>query len=922
MAEYLYDAFISYRHLQLDKAVAKKLHTLIETYHIPASVQKLTGKKKMGKVFRDEEELPLAVSLSDNIKIALEKSEWLIVICTPALLESRWCMFEIDYFIELGRRDKILLVLADGTSENAFPKQLLTREVDGETVSVEPLAANIVAEHTAQSLKLLDREKLRILAPMLGVNFDDLRRRARQRKIRIISAVTAAVVVALIVIGVSVYTSQKRAAKLREEAAEQQRIAEEQRTKAEEERVRAEEEKQRAEEQKKRAEEEQRKKEEEQARAVYNDLGERLEKASALLASDEKRAAADTLLGALTLSDENGSVRHDEIISVLRRTLYIEPFTAVSDFHNDSMRVNDIVVSPDGRYAAGIANQNSVALIDLNNNEIRYQVSAGHQTIHDVCFSADGTRFLALCDMGRFVTVWNTEDGSEAFQYTSKKDLSYHIANVFFWKDSSTILVQDMERFYLVSEDGTETLFYTMGDQMPEYDRSRNFLNQLIGQPIENVITVHNDDYSGTQVLVSGDRSRVVIAGKGGETAMIVLDGTGKRVSLLRYQGIEGCYMPGVFTEKWSLSPDGKTCACLSITGLLAGWDTDTGDMILIDFYESSLGFNYSSISYSSDSQWMVFVADQTLYVADARTGEATLQATIDETRFTPSVRFSEDGRYMLLINENLFIINTTTWAAEMVMNAGTGDNINNVVPLENTFLITTYNGNARFFSMPELSSVTTEIGFDGELCKTPGPFMNMAGTVFQEEHELSDGFKTTTALTDLSPRLYGSRDGKTVAIAYADGIVELFDAEGDGKVRKVIGELNSKPEALAMTEDLLVACDQNARFVIYDMKKGSVRKAQPAGTCYTEFAFDPEGTLVMALSNDATWIDVYALDSGDRLFQMRAPEGETFTLFAFSADGAYAVGQLNGGKVIVGNLWKDEAALLERAHLLAPSGE
>ena len=85
MENYLYDAFISYRHLQLDKAVAKRLHTLIETYHIPKSVQKLSGKKKMGKVFRDEEELPLATSLSDNIRTALDASQWLIVVCTPAL---------------------------------------------------------------------------------------------------------------------------------------------------------------------------------------------------------------------------------------------------------------------------------------------------------------------------------------------------------------------------------------------------------------------------------------------------------------------------------------------------------------------------------------------------------------------------------------------------------------------------------------------------------------------------------------------------------------------------------------------------------------------------------------------------------------------------------------------------------------------
>lgn len=921
-SQYQYDAFISYRHLQLDKAVAKKLHTEIETYHIPASVQKLTGKKKMGKVFRDEEELPLAASLSDNIKTALEQSEWLIAVCTPAYLESRWCMFEIDYFIELGRRDKILLVLADGTPEKSFPQHLLLKQEDDEMVDVEPLAANIVADSTGKSLKLLEREKLRILAPMLGVNYDDLKRRARQRRIRLITSVTAAVLVAGIALGAYFITSQQRAKKLREAAAEQQRIAEEQKAKADEERQRAEEQAARAEEQRARAEEEQRRKEEEKARAVNNEIGERLEKASSLLGDSEKRSAASVLLGALKLSDENGSVRHEEIISMLRRAAYIEPFTIISAFQNDNIRVNNIVVSPDGQYAAGIVNDNSVALIDLNKNEIRYQVSAGHQTINDLDFSADGTRFLALCDKGRFVTVWNTEDGSEAFSYTSKKDQAYHIANVYFWKDSSTVFVQDMDQFFLVNEDGTETLFYTLGEQMPEYDKSMNFLSLLIGQPLENVLTFHTDDYSGTQVLLSDDRSKVMIAGKDGGTAAIVLDDAGKKISLLGFPNVPGSYMPGVFTEKWSLSPDGKSVSCLSMFGFLAGWDTDSGDLILIEAYEYEMGFDYSSISYSADSKWMAFVAEHQLYVSDARTGQPTLQATIDETRFVPSVRFSGDGRYLMLINESMFIINTSDWAAELSVGPDTGDNFNNIVPLENSFLITTYYGRAYFFSMPEIASVTKADRFEGELCDPPAPFTAGSTVVFHGEHELSDGFKVSTVFTDLTPRMFGSRDGNTVAIAYADGIIELFDANGDGTVQTVIGELNSRPDALAMAEKTLVACDQNLRFMIYDLESKTVKKAIPSGTVYQEFAFDPAGEYVMALSGDGKWIDVYDLGSGDRIFQMHAQPDDAFVSMAFSKDGGYAVGQLTVNGYMVGNLWKDEAALIERAELLAPKGE
>ena len=121
MQQYTYNAFISYRHLPLDMAVAKKLHTLLESYRIPGSAAKVCGRKKLKKIFRDQDELPLAVSLSDNIEQALDESEWLICICTPDYLKSNWCMKEVDYFISIGRKDHILLVLADGTPEISFP---------------------------------------------------------------------------------------------------------------------------------------------------------------------------------------------------------------------------------------------------------------------------------------------------------------------------------------------------------------------------------------------------------------------------------------------------------------------------------------------------------------------------------------------------------------------------------------------------------------------------------------------------------------------------------------------------------------------------------------------------------------------------------------------------------------------------------
>jgi hypothetical protein len=274
----------------------------------------------------------------------------------------------------------------------------------------------------AERVKKLRVEKFRLLAPMLGVGFDDLRRRARQRRIRIIAIVAAAVVAAGAGLGAYAAANHAKNERLRLEAEEQQRIAAEQQRLAEAERL----------------------------RAAENSIGEYLERAAAQTADSERIAAAGTLLEALELSEASGDMRRDELIAALRKAMYVEPFAPVARFSNQNVRLLDIAPAPDGRLAAGVENNNAVALIDLEANEVRYKVSVDNYQIMPPQFSPDGSRFLAVCDMGRLLTVWNTADGSVAFTYTSKANERYHIANAFFWDNADTVLVQDMEHFYLV----------------------------------------------------------------------------------------------------------------------------------------------------------------------------------------------------------------------------------------------------------------------------------------------------------------------------------------------------------------------------------------------------------------------------------------------------------------------------------------
>lgn len=184
-----YVAFISYRHKPLDIEIAEKVHKLLERYRVPKELRK-NGKKNLGIVFRDRDELPLTSNLTENIYEALEHSEFLIVICTPDTPKSMWVEKEISYFIEKHGRERVLIVLAEGTVEESVPKQLTTIYAeDGQTIQqqIEPLCAYLAeAKNKSGSLK---KEFLRLVAAILGCPYDSLIQRQKKYRAQILSIV-------------------------------------------------------------------------------------------------------------------------------------------------------------------------------------------------------------------------------------------------------------------------------------------------------------------------------------------------------------------------------------------------------------------------------------------------------------------------------------------------------------------------------------------------------------------------------------------------------------------------------------------------------------------------------------------------------------------------------------------------------------
>ncbi len=214
-----YDAFISYRHGEIDQFVAEQLHKQLESFRLPKNLVKqrkkqgfLLDKTKITRVFRDRDELPIASDLSDPITKALSDSEFLIVICSKRLLESIWCQREMETFIEMHGRDHVLAVLADDEPKEAFPS-ILCEEVEtqvlenGETKEgikyIEPLAADVRGCSRKEIKKKIKEEVIRLAAPMFGCGYDELKQRHREQKIKKIIGASVAVAAVCFVFGLA-----------------------------------------------------------------------------------------------------------------------------------------------------------------------------------------------------------------------------------------------------------------------------------------------------------------------------------------------------------------------------------------------------------------------------------------------------------------------------------------------------------------------------------------------------------------------------------------------------------------------------------------------------------------------------------------------------------------------------------------------
>lgn len=184
-------AFISYSHV--DSQTAKWLHLFLERYRMPAKLIGATGRYgvievRVGRIFRDRDELAAGGALGPEIEQALASSRSLIVLCSAASARSAYVQAEIEYYQRIGRSDRIIPVIVDGDPPHCFSPALRDHDRLGADLRAGMDGARLAA--------------LKVVAGVAGVKLDELvERDAAVVRTRRAIYLAAGAVIASVVIG-------------------------------------------------------------------------------------------------------------------------------------------------------------------------------------------------------------------------------------------------------------------------------------------------------------------------------------------------------------------------------------------------------------------------------------------------------------------------------------------------------------------------------------------------------------------------------------------------------------------------------------------------------------------------------------------------------------------------------------------------
>ena len=217
---YKYFAFISYKSDDLSEAWSLKKK--LDGYKLPTLLCKQYEKerKPTREAFLDKTNIQPG-DLTDELRENLDKSHYLIVVCSPRSAESEYVMAEIEWFTRNGRENEMFLYIIESdpknieASFNPAIKEAEKRwsERDGEKREI--LGVNIKEKDVDKMFFIyrwpiigswLQRERayMQLISRLLNLEFEQL---WSYQKIRLAEIVIAWVVGIIIVVSALLYTA-------------------------------------------------------------------------------------------------------------------------------------------------------------------------------------------------------------------------------------------------------------------------------------------------------------------------------------------------------------------------------------------------------------------------------------------------------------------------------------------------------------------------------------------------------------------------------------------------------------------------------------------------------------------------------------------------------------------------------------------
>jgi tetratricopeptide (TPR) repeat protein len=211
LPDYEFYAFVSYKRGGNDEKYASWIQRRLERYRIPTDIAHDLKPLKRLRIFRDKTDLGSHASLERGLSQNLERSRFLIVICSPRSAESPYVAEEVDYFMTRKGAESIIPFIIDGTPE--------PRDENEKQCYPLVLPSSLLGVTLADGSK--EEALIKILARLLQVDYAGLYRRHLRATRRFMTQVCAGLIAVLTLVSVLAlwaFSAERRATEQRTEA--------------------------------------------------------------------------------------------------------------------------------------------------------------------------------------------------------------------------------------------------------------------------------------------------------------------------------------------------------------------------------------------------------------------------------------------------------------------------------------------------------------------------------------------------------------------------------------------------------------------------------------------------------------------------------------------------------------------------------